>query len=151
MKNENCLFCKILDGTLPSRKIWEDENHIAVLTPYPNTPGFTVLITKEHHDSYIFALAPVVQANLFRAASEVAKLLDTKLKCKRTGLVVEGMGVNHAHAKLIPMHGIPDGDWQPILSNVRTFSETYKGFLSSHDGLQDTDENLDAIFRRIIN
>lgn len=150
MINKDCLFCKILNGELPSRKIWEDDKHIAVLTPFPNTPGFTVLITKEHKDSYIFSLDDETYEGIFKAAKEVANLLDSKLNCKRTGLIFEGMGIHHAHVKLIPMHGIPDGDWQPILSNKKEFTEAYLGYISSHDGSLCSEEELNKVFRQLV-
>lgn len=147
---KDCLFCKILDGEISSRKIWEDDKHIAVLTPFPNTPGFTVLITKEHKDSYIFSLDDKTYEGIFKAAKEVARLLDAKLKCKRTGMIVEGMGINHAHVKLIPMHGIPDGEWQPVLSGKSEYSEVYSGYLSSHDGPLKNEEELEEVYRKIV-
>ena len=44
---EMTLFDKIVSGEIPARVVWEDEENLAFLTPYPNTPGFTVLIPKK--------------------------------------------------------------------------------------------------------
>jgi histidine triad (HIT) family protein len=151
MTHENCIFCRILKNELPTKKIWEDENHIAVLTPFPNTPGFTVIITKQHLDSYIFSLTDDEIINIFKAAKEVALLLDSKLGSKRTGLIVEGMGINHAHVKLIPMHGIPDGDWIQMESKIYKYSDKYEGYLSSHDGPLQSDDELNVVYNKIIN
>ncbi len=150
LSEENCIFCKIIKGEIPSRKIWEDEEHIALLTPYPNTPGFTVVMTKNHLNSYIFSLEDDTSDKIFRVAKKVARLLDEKLGCKRTGLIVEGMGINHAHIKLIPMHGIPNGEWKAVESKIYTYTEKYLGYLSSHDGHLQSDEELDKMLHKII-
>ena len=42
------LFDKIISGEIPSYKVWEDDKHLAFLTPFPNTPGLTVLIPKKN-------------------------------------------------------------------------------------------------------
>jgi histidine triad (HIT) family protein len=143
--NEDCLFCKIVNGEISSWKIFESEHQLAFLTPFPNTPGFTVVIPKEHLSSAIFSLDEKEYAALLNAAREVAHLLERGLHCKRVGMIAEGMGVDHAHIKLIPMHGIPDGSWQPILSNDPHFSERYKGYLTTHDGPRMSDEELSNI------
>jgi len=149
MEHADCLFCKIVNRQVKSWIIWEDEKNIAFLTPYPNTTGFTVIATKAHADSYIFNLNDADYFSILTAARKVGKMLDLCLDTKRTGLIMEGMGINHAHIKLIPMHGIPDGGWQQQNSNKREFAEKYAGYLSSHDGPQMEDEKLDELVRVI--
>lgn len=149
MRKENCIFCKIIKDEIPNWKIWEDEKHIAFLTPFPNTKGFTVVITKEHYDSYAFDLEDNIFTELCLASKKVGKLLDDKLKTKRTGLIFEGMGINHVHSKLVPMHNIPEGEWNPINSNAPEFFENYIGFISSKDGYKISDEELNELQRII--
>ena len=43
---DDCIFCKIVKKEAPSYTIWEDEKHLAFLTIFQNTQGFTVVITK---------------------------------------------------------------------------------------------------------
>ncbi|MBS1902173.1 MAG: HIT family protein [Bacteroidetes bacterium] len=145
----NCIFCRIIAGQEQSWKVYEDEAHVGFLTPYPNTPGFTVLITKEHHESNVLHLDEARYLSMLRSARILAHRLESKLGARRIALVIEGMGVDHAHIKLIPMHGIPDGPWQPIHSNEPTMHETYQGFIATHDGPRMSDERLDAIRRQI--
>ena len=73
----NCIFCKIIKGELPCHKIWEDEKHLAFLSIFPNTPGFSVVVTKEHYPSYVFDLEDKVLSNLVLAARKVAKLIES--------------------------------------------------------------------------
>ena len=150
MQKTDCLFCKIIAGDQKSWKVYEDKDHIAFLTPFPNTPGFTVLITREHFGSYLFDLEKNRYVSMLKAARKLAKILDKKLGTKRTGLIIEGMGVDHAHIKLVPMYGIPDGDWKPILSSSPEFNEQYRGFLESKDGPRMSDQELDRIQQEIL-
>ena len=147
---DDCLFCKIVKGEVPSWNIFESENYLPFLTPYPNTPGFTVVIPKKHLPSAVFSLSSGDYVDLLTTARDVAHIIECALGCKRVGLVAEGMGVDHAHIKLIPMHGIPDGPWQSILSHAPHFSEKYEGYLTTHDGPRMPDEELSKIQGKII-
>lgn len=146
----DCIFCKIVKGDAPSYKIWEDSEHMAFLTPFPNTEGFSVVITKEHHPSYAFNLPDEVLNKLVLAAKKVAKLIDAGFDdVGRTGMIFEGFGVDHVHAKLFPMHGTKISDWKPIKSNIDKYFEKYEGYISSHDGKRETDEKLKETVRKI--
>ena len=95
----DCVFCKIVTGELPSFKVWENERHLAFLSNQPNTAGFTVVITKEHHSSYVADLDKSVRDELMDAVTEVCRLLDEKYEdVGRTGVMFEGFGVDHIHA-----------------------------------------------------
>lgn len=146
----DCIFCRIVAKTEPAWVVYEDEHHIAFLTPFPNTPGFTVLAPKEHRSSDVLGLEEKEYLELMKTAKDIAVILNKKLQTKRTGLIVEGMGVDHAHVKLIPMHGIEGGDWKPVLSNKTEFSEIYNGYLTTHDGPRMSDDQLDAIKNKIL-
>ena len=111
----DCIFCKIAKGEAPAHKIWEDEKYLAFLSIFPNTEGFSVVITKEHFPSYVFDLPEEVMIGLVNAAKQVAKLFDTRLEdVGRTGMIFEGFGVDHVHAKLFPMHGTKMAEWKPV-------------------------------------
>ncbi len=147
---ENCLFCKIVRGEVPCHKIWEDEKHLAFLSIFPNTKGFSVLIPKEHYPSYAFDLSDHVLKDLIIAAKKVARLIDSKLETVgRTGLIFEGFGVDHVHAKLFPMHGTKMKEWKPIKSNVDKYFETYEGYISSHDHKRAEDKDLAELAKKI--
>ena len=145
MYNEDCFFCRLIEGKEKRWIVYEDDHHVAFLTPFPNTPGFTVLATREHLSSYVPSLPEERFLALMSVARALALTLDRKLGTKRTGIVMEGMGIDHAHVKLIPMHGIPDGEWKPILSHRPEFNELYQGYLSTHDGPRMDDAELDRI------
>lgn len=147
---ENCIFCKIVKGEAPAHKIWEDEKHLAFLSIFPNTEGFSVVITKEHYPSYVFDLPEDILVGLILAAKKVAKLLDKKLEdVGRTGMILEGFGVDHAHAKLFPMHGTKMAEWKQIKSNVNKYFEKYEGYISSHDYKRADDKTLSELAKKI--
>jgi histidine triad (HIT) family protein len=147
---EDCIFCKIVAGEVPSHRVWEDEKHVAFLSIFPNTEGVTVVIPKAHYDSYVFDLEDEVMVALMRAARTVANQIDRALPdVGRTGLIFEGFGVNHVHAKLFPMHGTESDSWREHKSSIDTYFDTYPGYLSSHDGKREDDATLAATAEKL--
>ncbi len=147
---ENCIFCQIVEGKAPSDKIWEDENHLAFLSIYPNTEGFTVVIPKKHYSSYAFDLPDEVLKNLIVAAKKVGKLLDKKLEdVGRTALIFEGFQVDHVHAKLFPMHGTKMKEWRPISSPLNKYFNKYEGYVSSNNYKRADDKILASLAKKI--
>ncbi|MDP2924941.1 MAG: HIT family protein [Nanoarchaeota archaeon] len=147
---EDCAFCKIVKGELPCYKIWEDKNHLAFLSRNPNTEGFSVVITKNHYSSYAFDLPDNIIKELIIAVKKVAKLIDSNLEdVGRTGMIFEGFGVDHIHAKLFPMHGTKFKEWKPIKSNVDKYFEKYEGYISSHDYKPADEDKLKETAKKI--
>lgn len=133
----DCPFCQMAAGTLQTAVVWEDERHLAFLSAQPNTEGFTVVIPRRHFSSYLFDMPDADMHALIDAAGQVARRLDAYFAdVGRTGLIFEGFGVDHVHAKLVPMHGTADTarTWRRIASDHRVFFERYPGYISSHDG-----------------
>jgi len=150
MKDPNCIFCKIVAGDLSAFKVWEDEKHIAFLTIFPNTPGFTVLATKEHLPSYFADNADDTLEAFVKATKKVAKLIDVGLAdVGRTGLMFEGFGVDHLHAKFFPMHGTTTDKWKAYNSDVAKYFDSYEGYISSHNGPRADDAELEVIAKKI--
>jgi len=143
------IFDKIVRGEMQSYKIWEDDNHLAFLTPYPNTPGFTVVVPKTNIGDYFFALTDEQYSNLLKATKKVAVLLEKSLDVPRVALVFEGTGVAYVHAKLIPLHGelaAKTGVW----SDHTEFTEQYKGFITTAEGPLMEESRLKEIQKQII-
>ena len=95
-----------MDWIIPSVKIREDDDFVAILDAFPNRKGMTLVITKDHMDSDILAKEDDFIAKYFQAAKKVANMLKKWLKVDRVWLAVEGLEVNHAHIKLYPFY-----DW----------------------------------------
>lgn len=130
---EDCIFCKIIKEEIPSVKIWEDENFIAILDINPNVKGMTLIIPKKHFDSYVFDMQDNDYQKLMSTSKKVALLLDKKLNVKRTAMVMEGLGVNHAHIKLYPIYGL-DEKFKETWAKERVFFEKYEGYISTQLG-----------------
>jgi diadenosine tetraphosphate (Ap4A) HIT family hydrolase len=145
---EQSLFEKIVDGTIPSFTVWEDDTYLAFLTPFPNTPGFTVVVPKKNVSDYIFNMDDEAMAGLVVASKKVAKLLEKALGVTRVALVFEGTGVAHVHAKLIPLHGELGGQTN-VWSHHQEFYPEYVGYFTTTEGPRMSDEQLKEIQGKI--
>jgi diadenosine tetraphosphate (Ap4A) HIT family hydrolase len=143
------IFDKILTGTIKSRIIWEDQKHVAFLTPFPNTPGLTVVIPRINHGDNIFSLNDSEYHELLDATRKVAKLLEKALDVERVALVFEGTGVAHVHAKLFPLYGSLASQTD-VWSDHTEFVEEYRGYITTLEGPKMDGARLDEIQAKII-
>lgn len=143
---KDCIFCKIATGKMNAHIVWEDREHVAFLSIYPNTLGFTVVIPRKHEQSYAFASDDETLVKLLLASKKVAIVLDNYFDdVGRTGMMFEGFGVNHLHAKLFPMHGTKLDGWKQIKSKNDKYFDAYEGYISSHDGTLANDSDLSKL------
>ncbi len=152
MHKQDCIFCQIALGKAPSHTIWEDDAHIAFLSIFPNTEGFTIIATKQHYGSYAFEQDIDVLCNLTVATKKVATVLDKYYQdVSRCGMIFEGFGVDHLHSKLFPMHGTGQlTDWEMIESKEdMSFYETYPGYISSNSSHRADDTHLAQLAKHI--
>lgn len=145
---EDCIFCKIVKGEIPSVKIWEDKNFIAILDVNPNVEGMTLVLTKDHYDSYAFDMPDKEYEDFFIAAKKVAKLLEKGLGVKRVALVMEGLGVNHAHIKLYPVYGL-DEKFKEIWAKDKVYFDRYCGYISTQLGPKKSIAELNEVADKI--
>jgi diadenosine tetraphosphate (Ap4A) HIT family hydrolase len=148
---EDCIFCKIVEGKLPSYKILEDEEHLAFLDIYPIVKGQTLVITKKHFDSYQFNLPDDVYIKLFLFAKKVGKILEKSLGAKRVFLVVEGMEVKHIHIKLYPVYKVNSNVSPKIIDTLsKDIKENwYNGYIATLHGERAKDEELKEISDKV--
>jgi histidine triad (HIT) family protein len=97
------IFSRIIKGEIPCYKIAESDLYFAFLDIRPVRPGHTLVIPKIETD-YLFDLDPSTLQGLIAFAQPIAKAIDKATACMRTGVVVEGLEVPHAHIHLIPIH-----------------------------------------------
>ncbi len=133
MRDPDCIFCKILAWEIPSVKIWEDDDFVAILDAFPNRKGMTLVITKDHYDSDIFQLDDDLLAKYIKATKKVTEILKKWLHVDRVWMVAEWLEVPHAHIRLYPFY---DGMW-------------FQTWVWS--GLQETMENLQKVAEEIQN
>ena len=146
-KEGKCVFCEIAKGNLKTPGLfWENDSYMAFLSTYPNTEGFTVVIPKKHYSSDVLSLEDSVLQEFIIVAKKVSNiLLNYFPDVGRVGLAMEGTGVNHAHIKLIPMHGTANmkkGEWVQCPSSINSFFNKYEGYLSTNDGPKANEDDL---------
>jgi len=98
----SCIFCKIARGEIPCYKIYEDEETIAFLDAFPSMKGQALVIPKKHLAPWLFNLDDETYTELMLAAKKVVRAVDKAAKPLKTGLVVEGLEVEHVHIKIFP-------------------------------------------------
>ena len=100
------IFSKIVAGEIPSYKVAEDEKYYAFLDINPLQKGHTLVIPKlaEPEADYIFDLDDETLAGLMVFAKKVANGIREATGCKRVGVAVLGMEVNHVHVHLVPLN-----------------------------------------------
>ena len=140
----DCSFCAIVAGES------EAAAHPAFLTRWPNSTGMTVVIPKDHHPSYFAEVNPMVRHALTDAAATVASQLDRAIEgVGRTALVYEGFGIDHLHAKLIPLHQTEQSEWEPIASESKQVHPRYVGYVTSNDGPEVPFKELQTLAKQI--
>ncbi|PRO64987.1 HIT family protein [Alkalicoccus urumqiensis] len=113
MSHENCIFCSIIQGDIPSAKVFENDDVYAFLDLSQVTEGHTLVIPKKHEED-IFSLQPETAASLFRHVPEIANAIDKTFSPKGLNVVnnnreYAGQSVFHYHLHLLPRHGDEDG------------------------------------------
>ncbi len=99
---ENCVFCKIVKGEIPCYKIYEDEETLGFLDAFPSMKGQSIIIPKKHIAPWLFDTDDETYTKLMLAAKKVAKAVDSTVNPVKTGLVVEGLELEHVHIKIFP-------------------------------------------------
>lgn len=89
-----------------------------------------------------------IYARFLLTAKKLGKILDEKLRVQRTALVMEGMGVNHVHIKLYPLHGLGK-DFKPMIPEGETYFEKYPGYLTTLLGPKGKEEDLLEVKKQI--
>ncbi|MEK6917767.1 MAG: HIT domain-containing protein [Nanoarchaeota archaeon] len=144
----DCTFCKIAKGEISCHKIHENDDFIAFLDIFPNTKGMTVVSTKKHFNSDVLNMDQEEYNKFLLFARKVSHLLEKKLDVKRVALVIEGLGVNHAHIKLYPMHGLTN-KFKSMQNPQRIFLEKYEGYVTTLMGEKANDEELKKLASKI--
>ncbi|KAK0644844.1 putative HIT-like protein [Lasiodiplodia hormozganensis] len=131
----NSIFAKITRGELEQWRLGESASHVAFLTPFSNTPGFTVLVPRKPLGSDILAMAEPDLRELAAAIWDVSHLLQSSaaLGASRVGLIFEGMEIDYAHAKLIPILDKGLGNLDQHVPEA-AFTDVYTGSISSRPG-----------------
>ena len=94
------IFTRIIDGELPGRFVWRDDDVVAFLTIEPFAPGHTLVVPRQEIDHWI-DLPPALHTRVFEVARIVGQAVDRAFAPHRVGLLVAGDEVPHAHVHVI--------------------------------------------------
>jgi len=101
------IFTRILQGELPSYKIFEDEYTFSILALDQVNLGHTLVIPKLEVDSFMDLPEPHYSA-VFKNAQVISRAIKKATQCPRVGTIIAGFEVPHFHYHLIPAWSIPD-------------------------------------------
>jgi len=109
----DCIFCKIIDGSIPSTKIYEDEHVYAFMDVFPLTKGHTLLVPKQHVKD-LFEMPEDVARNLYAAAPKIANAIKSAFNPQGMNTInnngsFAGQTVFHYHLHFIPRYDETDG------------------------------------------
>src|SRR5574344_414136 len=129
MKNDNCIFCKIANGEIPSKTLYEDEDFRVILDLGPATKGHALILPKNHYAN-LYEIPDETAAKVMILAKKMAAQMTEKLKCDGFNLVqnngeTAGQTVMHFHMHLIPRYQ-NDGQhilWKPGKSTPEELQE----------------------------
>ena len=103
-----CIFCKIANGEIPSKKVYEDDTLIAILDISQATKGHTLVIPKKHYDN-LLEIDDEVYSKVMSKTKEIAKDLVKKLNADGCNILnncneAAGQSVMHFHVHIIPRY-----------------------------------------------
>ena len=108
MRDESCIFCKIIEGKIPSNTIYEDEDFKVILDISPASKGHALLLPKEHYAD-IYEIDEDVLGRAMKLAKKLAIHMTEVLDCEGFNILqnnheVAGQTVFHFHMHLIPRY-----------------------------------------------
>lgn len=136
---EDCVFCKIVAGRIPSMKIYEDESLVAFMDINPLNTGHLLVVPKEHFES-VFEIDSELYGSLYAALARIAKAVETALGPDgATVMQLNGQAANqvvpHLHVHLVPRtfgDGLSISSWQEKsgdMDKIREIAEKIKSRL----------------------
>ncbi len=105
-KDDNCIFCKIVNGEIPSDFLYEDNKFIAIFDKFPGAFGHVLVLPKAHMEN-LFELTDEVMEEILKVVKKVGLALKDTLNLEALNIIqnngeLAGQTVNHFHIHLIP-------------------------------------------------
>ncbi|KAJ9112192.1 hypothetical protein QFC20_002373 [Naganishia adeliensis] len=126
------LFARLIEEDVPCWKYHDTAEHVAFLTPFPNTTGYSCIIPKRHFSSDILGMPEEPYLELLGTGWDVAQLFKKAFQIERVGFMMEGYEINHAHLKVVPIFE----ERRVECSYDMVWFDRYSGFLTSEKGKQ---------------
>src|SRR6266545_2910491 len=101
------LFTRIIDGEIPGRFVWKDDDAVAFLTIAPITPGHTLVVPRQEVDHWL-DLSGALATHLTLVAQAIGQAQMEAFSPARVGLIVAGLEVPHCHVHVLPINAESD-------------------------------------------
>lgn len=125
----NCIFCKIVNGDIPSMKVYEDDKVLAYLDINPDSDGHTLIIPKNHYTD-INDIPSDLLTHIYSIAKEIMKELEIKLGCTGFSLLQNNgsaQEVKHYHLHIKPYYeNVKSMDLVKYPENIKDPKEIYE-------------------------
>jgi len=113
MEHNDCIFCKIVRGEIPSHKVYEDDDVLAFLDISQVTKGHTLVVSKKHYDNFL-ATPQEVMHKVMDVAQRIGQVQIMKLGAKGVNVLTNvnkeaGQSVFHFHVHVIPRYDKKEG------------------------------------------
>ena len=99
------IFTRIINGELPGRFVWRDDDVVAFLTIEPMGVGHTLVVPREEVDHWI-EMSPALNAKVFEVARIIGTAIQAAFNPKRVGVIIAGDEVPHTHVHVIGFHTV---------------------------------------------
>jgi histidine triad (HIT) family protein len=125
----SCVFCRIVDGDLPSRTVYETDDAVAFLDANPLAAGHTLVVPREHYET-VGELPPATAGAVFEAVSAVTPRVERATDADGTTVAVNngeaaGQEVPHTHVHVVPrFDGDGNGPIHRLFSTRPSLSES---------------------------
>ncbi len=112
MKNDNCIFCKLANGVIPTNTVYENEDFRVILDASPATKGHALILPKEHYAN-IYEIDSELLGKAAKLAQKVICEETQKLGCDGYNMLqnngeAAGQTVFHFHIHLVPRYAQED-------------------------------------------
>ncbi|HSP08425.1 MAG TPA: HIT family protein [Candidatus Dormibacteraeota bacterium] len=104
------IFTQIIEGRLPARFVWKDDECVAFLSNRPLRPGHALVVPRVEVDHWL-DLKSTLLAHLTEAAQAVGRAQMEAFKPTRVGMMLAGLEVPHCHVHVVPIRGLHDLDF----------------------------------------
>ena len=121
----DCIFCKIIKGEIPSYTIYEDAKMKAFLDVNPVSNGHVLLIPKTHYKNFLDTPDELIKDMYHIIKTKIYPLLEEKLKITGLSICQIGKDVNHYHIHLIPQYENEEFDFKYNKENIKNVEEIY--------------------------
>ncbi len=101
------VFTKIINGELPGRFVYEDDDVVAFLTIQPMTPGHTLVVPRDEIDQWQ-DVEPATMNKVMGVAQLIGKAVCRAFGSERAGVIIAGLEVPHLHVHVFPAYNLTD-------------------------------------------